>query len=300
MRRRTKFAKKEERLARLLLLPAIVVILGIVLYPIIRTFITSLHDMTGVLDTDASFIGLHNYTQVLQQGDFWASVGRTVYFTGVSTAVELVLGVGVALLLKAPMRWPWLFRAIVVLPWAIPTIVNAALWRNIFSAQYGPLNAALTQLGVIDSYRAWLGQPFEALNMVMIADIWKNTSIVVFFLLAGLQAVPHEVYESAHVDGAGVFRRFFSITLPLMLPSIAIVVVLRTVEAFKVFDIIYAMTSGGPAGGTQTVAFYTYVTAFSDQQLGVGAALSYLILGSILLLTAVYLRLLHRSEMSLI
>lgn len=291
---------QEERLAWLLLLPAIVVILGIVLYPIVRTLITSLRDMTGVLDTNASFVGVSNYTQVLQQSDFWASVGRTVYFTGVSTAVELVLGACIALLLNAPMRWAWLFRAIVVLPWAIPTIVNAALWRDIFSAQYGPLNAALTQLGLIDSYHAWLGQPFEALNMVMVADIWKNTSIVAFFLLAGLQAVPHEIYESAHVDGAGVFRRFFSITLPLMLPSIAVVVVLRTVEAFKVFDIIYAMTRGGPANGTQTVAYYTYVTAFSDQQFGVGAALAYLIVLSILLLTAVYLRMLHRSEMSLI
>lgn len=287
-------------MAWLLLLPAAVVILGIVCYPIVRTLITSLHDVTGALVVNADFIGLANYLQVLEDGAFWASVGRTAYFTGVSTAVELVLGVGIALLLNAKMRWPWLFRAIVVLPWAIPTIVNGALWRDVFSAQYGPLNALLTQLGLLDSYHAWLGQPFEALNMVMIADIWKNTSIVSFFLLAGLQAVPESIYESAVIDGAGAFRRFFSITVPLILPSIAIVVVLRTVEAFKVFDIVYAMTRGGPANGTQTVTYYTYVTAFSDQQFGLGSALAYLILLSILLLTAVYLRILHRSEMSLI
>ncbi len=292
--------RQEERFAWLLLLPAFVVILGIVCYPIVKTFITSLHDVTSALVVNADFVGLDNYTRVLQDSDFWASVGRTAYFTGVSTAVELVLGIGLALLLNAKMRWPWLFRAIVVLPWAIPTIVNGALWRDIFSAQYGPLNAALTQLHLIDSYHAWLGQPFMALNMVMIADIWKNTSIVAFFILAGLQAVPNDIYESARVDGAGIFRRFFTITLPLIVPSIAIVVVLRTVEAFKVFDIIYAMTRGGPANGTQTVTYYTYVTAFSDQQFGLGSALAYLILLSILLLTVVYLRLLHRSEMSLI
>lgn len=283
-----------------MLLPATAVILGIVCYPIVRTLITSLHAVTSALVVNAPFVGVANYSKVLQDSDFWASVARTAYFTGVSTGVELVLGTGVALLLNANMRWPWLFRAIVVLPWAIPTIVNAALWREIFSAQYGPLNAALTQLHLIDSYQSWLGQPFQALNMVMVADIWKNTSIVAFFLLAGLQAVPGEIYESARIDGAGLFRRFFSITVPMIVPSIAIVVVLRTVEAFKVFDIIYAMTRGGPANGTQTVAYYTYVTAFSDQEFGRGSALAYLILLAILLLTAVYLRVLHRSEMSLI
>lgn len=288
------------RLAYALLVPATVVILGIVLYPIIRTLIISLYDVTSALATDVHFVGLANYVSVVTDGSFWASVARTAYFTGVSTPVELILGFGLALLLNAPLRWRWVFRAIVVIPWALPTIVNAALWRNIFNAQYGPLNAALTQLGMIDTYHAWLNSPFEALNMVMIADIWKNTSIVAFFLLAGLQAIPSEVYESARVDGAGSIRRTGAITIPLIIPSIAIVLVLRTVEAFKVFDIIYGMTRGGPADGTQTVTYYTYVTAFSDQELGLGSAIAYLILICILILTSIYLRFLRRSEMGVL
>lgn len=299
-RRKPLLARRQQRLAYVLLVPAAVVILGVVLYPVIRTLIISLYDVTSALATNVRFIGLANYLSVVTDGSFWASVGRTAYFTGVSTPVELILGFGLALLLNAPLRWRWVFRAIVVIPWALPTIVNAALWRNIFNAQYGPLNAALTQLGIIDTYHGWLNSPFEALNMVMVADIWKNTSIVAFFLLAGLQAIPNEVYESARVDGAGSLRRIGAITIPLIIPSIAIVLVLRTVEAFKVFDIIYGMTRGGPADGTQTVTYYTYVTAFSDQELGLGSAIAYLILICILILTSVYLRFLRRSEMSVI
>jgi multiple sugar transport system permease protein/N,N'-diacetylchitobiose transport system permease protein len=291
---------REQWFAYGLLIPAAVVIFGVVLYPIVRTLIISLYNVTSALATNVKFVGLANYASVLTDSGFWASVGRTAYFTVVSTPVELVLGMGLALLLNVKLRWRWVFRAIVVVPWALPTIVNAALWRNIFNAQYGPLNAVLSQLGLIHSYHAWLNSPFEALNTVMVADIWKNTSIVSFFLLAGLQAIPQDVYESARVDGAGYFRRFVSITLPLIIPSIAIVLVLRTVEAFKVFDIIYGMTRGGPADGTQTITYYTYVTAFSDEDLSIGSAIAYLILISILILTTIYLRFLRRSEMSVI
>lgn len=298
--RRPRSRVREQWFAYGLLLPAALVIFGVVLYPVIRTLIISLYDVTSALATNPRFVGLANYASVLTDSGFWSSVGRTAYFTLITTPAELILGMGLALLLNVPLRWKWVFRAIVVVPWALPTIVNAALWRNIFNAQYGPLNAALSQLGLIQSYHAWLNSPFEALNMIMVGDVWKNTSIVSFFLLAGLQAVPQDVYESARVDGAGRIRRFVSITLPLIVPSIAIVVVLRTVEAFKVFDIIYGMTRGGPADGTQTVTYYTYVTAFSDQALSAGSAIAYLILIFILALTAIYLRFLRRSEMSVI
>jgi ABC-type sugar transport system permease subunit len=283
-----------------LLLPAAVAVFGVVLYPIARTLLVSLFKVDSALATQTPFVGLGNYTQVLGNQAFWASVGRTLYFTIVSTAIELVLGLAVAGLLNARLRARWLLRTIVVIPWALPTIVNAAMWRGIYNAQYGALNALLTQLHLISGYQAWLGDPTTALNLIIVADAWKTIPLVAFFLLAGLTSIPHELYEAAMLDRASWPRIFRSIVLPMLVPSISIVLVLRTIEAFKVFDIIYAMTRGGPAGGTTTISFYAYTTAFSDQNFGVGSALSVLILVVILVLTAIYLRLLRRSDMSLL
>jgi ABC-type sugar transport system permease subunit len=169
------------------------------------------------------------------------------------------------------------------------------MWRYFFNAQYGVVNAALTQLGITTSYHAFLSSPFAALNIVVWADVWKNTSLVAFFLLAGLTTIPRDLYEVARVDGYGRWGAFVHITLPLLRPVIVVVLVLRTIEAFKVFDIIYVMTDGGPANGTQSVAFYTYQRAFSDELFGYGSALAYLIVVFILVLAALYIRAL-RSE----
>jgi ABC-type sugar transport system permease subunit len=299
-RRNRRKRDNQGRLAFWLLLPAAVAVFGVIVYPILRTLLISFFEVNSALATDTPFVGLQNYIDILTAPGFWAAMGRTLYFTIVSTALELVFGLIVAGLLNAKLRARWLFRAIVIIPWAIPTIVNAAMWKGIFNAQYGALNAALTQLGIIHEYQAWLGDPTLALNMVILADVWKTTPLVAFFLLAGLTSIPGELYEAAKIDRAGWPRIFRSIVLPMLVPSISIVLVLRTVEAFKVFDIIYAMTRGGPVNGTQTIAYYAYTTAFSDQNFGVGAALSYIIVLVILVLTFVYLRMLRRSEMSLL
>lgn len=290
----------QQRLAFWLLLPAGVAVFGVIVYPILRTLLISFFEVNSALATVTPFVGLQNYAHVLSRSGFWGAMGRTVYFTLVSTALELVLGLVVAGLLNAKLKARWVFRAIVVIPWAIPTIVNAAMWKGILNAQYGALNALLTQLGVIDQYQAWLGDPTTALNMVILADAWKTTPVVAFFLLAGLNSIPEELYDAAKIDRAGWPRIFRSIVLPMLVPSISIVLVLRTIEAFKVFDIIYAMTRGGPVNGTQTVAYYAYMTAFSDQNFGLGSALAFIIVLVILALTAFYLRLLRRSEMSLL
>lgn len=299
---RTKRRKREKQgwLAFWLLLPAAVAVFGVILYPIFRTVLVSLFQVDSALATVTPFVGVGNYAKALSEPQFWDSLGRTMYFTIVSTAIELVIGLGVALLLNAKIKARWLFRTIVVIPWAIPTIVNAAMWKGIYNAQYGALNALLTQLGILHEYKAWLGEPFTALNAVIVADAWKTIPLVAFFILAGLTSIPGELYEAARMDRASPWRIFRSIMLPLLVPSISIVLVLRTVEAFKVFDIIYAMTGGGPVNGTSTIAFFAYVRAFSDQNFGVGSALSVLIVIVILALTTVYLRLLRKSEMSLL
>lgn len=299
-RGRNRRPRGQGRLAAVLLLPAVLAVFGIVIYPVLRTLFVSFFAVDSALDVATPFVGLDNYATILSNSSYWSAMGRTLYFTLVSTGLELVLGLGLAYLLNARIRGRWLLCAVVVTPWAVPTIVNAALWKGIFNAQYGALNGVLTDLGLIDQYHAWLGDPFLALNMVILADAWKTTPLVAIFLLAGLTTIPKELYEAARVDRASPWRIFRSITLPMLVPSIAIVVVLRTVEAFKVFDIIYGMTRGGPANGTQTIAYYAYTIAFSNQQLGIGAAISYLIVIVILLLTVFYLRLLRRSEMSLL
>lgn len=295
--RRSRDRRGQAWLALFLLLPAIVVVFGVVLYPALRALYISFFDVNSPMPGAYPFVGIGNYRDVFTDPQVWGAAGHTVYFTLVSTAAELVGGMLLALLMNAPLRARWLLRAIVILPWALPTIVNGAMWTGMLNSQSGVLNALLTQLHLTDHYISFLGSPFMALNLVIVADVWKNTSLVAFFLLAGLQTIPGSLYEAARVDGAGSLRAFFSVTLPLLRPMIAIVLVLRTMEAFKVFDIIYVMTGGGPASGTQTVTFLTYLKAFSDQRYGYGSAMAYLIVIVILVLSAIYLRLLRQSEM---
>jgi multiple sugar transport system permease protein/N,N'-diacetylchitobiose transport system permease protein len=284
---------REGRFALALLTPSIIVVFGIVIYPILKTLYTSFYAVDTPFSGHFPFVGFRNYTFALSQSEFWSAVGRTAYFTVLSTGLELVFGIGIALLLYAPLRGRWLFRTIVVLPWALPTIVNGAMWRYFFDAHYGVINALFTQLGLQSSYHAWLSSPMGALNIVILADVWKNTSLVAFFLLAGLTTIPRDLYEAARIDGYGPWGAFVHITLPLLRPVIVVVLVLRTIEAFKVFDIIYVMTGGGPANGTQSIAYYTYQRAFSDEFFGYGSALAYLIVLFILGFAILYIRLLR-------
>jgi multiple sugar transport system permease protein/N,N'-diacetylchitobiose transport system permease protein len=281
--------------AALLLLPSLIVVFGIVVYPLLRTLYTSFFKVDSPFPGHYPFAGLDNYRQTFGSADFWAAIRRTAYFTIVSTWFELIVGLLLALLLNVRFRGRAILRSIVILPWALPTIVNGMMWRWIYNPEYGALNALLTQLHIISSYRSWLGRPFLALNMVIVADVWKTTPLAAFLLLAGLSTIPRDLYEAARVDGAGAIRSFFSVTLPLLVPTILIVLVVRTIEAFKVFDIIYVMTRGGPANGTQTIAIYAYIQAFSNQLFGYGGALAYVIAMFILGFAIVYMRLLRRE-----
>lgn len=287
---------RQGRIALLLLLPSLVVVFGIVVYPLLRTLYISLFAVNSVFPGRYPFVGLGNYLQALESPEFWAAIMRTAYFTLTTTFLEVAFGILLGLLLNVEFRGRWVLRSIVILPWALPTVVNGAMWRWILNPEYGALNALLTQLHVIPEYRSWLGTPWMALNMVVVADVWKMTPLAAFFVLAALQTIPRDLYEAAWVDGAGRLRTFFSITLPLLTPTILIILVLRTMEAFKVFDIIYVMTRGGPANGTQTIAYYTYVEAFSNQLFGYGAALAYIIALFIVLFAVIYMRLLRRGE----
>ena len=275
--------------------PAALVIILVVLIPLGRALWMSLFDIRLTRPGVEPFVGLGNYLEQLTSGDFWAATWRALYFTIVTTALELGFGMGLALLMDQPLRWRWLLRTLVILPWALPTIVNALMWRWIDNAEYGALNALLTQTGVLHAYQPWLSDSDLAMWMVIVADVWKLTPLVAILLLAGLQSIDREVVEVARVDGAGPWQVFRHILLPLVTPVILILLVLRTMEAFKVFDLIWIMTHGGPANSTQTIAIYAYQTAYQGFDFGRGAALGYLIALVIMVLAAVYLRLLGRT-----
>ncbi len=284
----------ETWVAAAFIAPAALVILLVVVVPLARAAWMSLFDISLVRPGDEPFVGLGNYIDQLTSGDFWAAIWRALWFTVVSTALELGLGLALALLMDQPLRFRWLLRTLVILPWALPTIVNALMWRWIDNAEYGALNALLTQLGILHSYQIWLSDSDLAMWMVILADVWKMTPLVAILLLAALQSVSPELVEAAKVDGATTLQALRHVLLPLIVPVVLIVLVLRTMEAFKVFDIVWIMTGGGPANATQTIAIYAYQTAYQGYDFGQGAALGYLIALVIMVLAAVYLRLLGR------
>lgn len=277
------------------LIPAVIVTFAVVIYPLLSAAWTSLHQV-DLTKPGRPFVGLSNYLTTFTDRNFLRAARQTAYFTVVSTTAELILGLAVALLVNRDFRGRGLLRGLLIIPWAIPTLVNGLMWRWIYHPQFGSLNAALTQLGAIDSYVNWLGTPKMAMNMVIVADVWKMTPLVAIILLANLQTIPNELVEAAGIDGAGAWRRLLHITFPLIRPGILIVMVLRTMEAFKVFDIIYIMTRGGPANGTRTVAFHAYTEAFTSLQFGRGAAVSFIVAGVIAVFAVVYFRILGGAE----
>ncbi len=286
----------EQRFAFLLLAPAAVVIFGVVVFPLLTTFVYSLRNMELISAERGRFLGLLNYVRVLSAAWFWQALGRTLYFTLVSLTLEVVLGLAVALLLNGGFRGAGLLRVLIIVPWATPGIVTASIWKWIYNPEYGALNALLTRLHLLAGYRAWLSDPFLAMNMVILADVWKMMPLAAIFFLAALQFINRSLYEAATVDGAGVLRRFRHITLPFLAPTFTVVVVMRTVEKFKAFDLFYVLTRGGPANGTKVLVYEAYQRAFSNLQYSIAATLSYLVAIIVLAFTVVYVRALKRRE----
>lgn len=298
LRRQARFQLGERALAIMLVSPTLLIVFGLTIYPIVYAFWLSLHqvDLIKARD-DVPFVGLANYVTALTTSYFWDSSWRTLYFTVVSLVVQVVLGVAVALVLNENFVGRNLVRALILIPWALPTIVNGILWQWIYNANYGALNGLLLQLGLIDQPQLWLGEPMRALNMILIADTWKVLPFYVLMFLAALQTIPGELYESAKIDGAGAWGRFLHVTLPFLRPMLLVVLVLRTLQTFRVFDIIYILTQGGPGGGTRVITFYAYEASFLNLNFGFGAAISFLIGVITLAIALAYIRLLRTEEM---
>jgi ABC-type sugar transport system permease subunit len=288
--------KQDARSAWLLLAPSLLVILGVTLWPIIYTFILSFQNAPTGINQVRTFVGLGNYLTMLRDHAFWETIGRTMYFTVASVSLEMVFGMAVAQLIHSH-PWGWKFlRVCLIIPWAVPTIVNGAMWRWIYSGDFGALNGALTQLGLIRHYVAWLTLPNLAMPLVVVADVWHMMPFVALILQAALAGLPAELEEAASVDGANAWQRFWKIRFPLLRPAILVALIARTVDAFRVFDIVYIITNGGPASKTMTITYLTYLNSFSYGKQGIGAALSFLISFFTIIMAIVYIRILYRPE----
>ena len=280
--------------AWLLMLPLLVVMLAVIGWPLIDTVKLSFTD-ARLVGTGGAYVGTKNYATLAANPAFWRALVVTTQFAVISVAVEMVLGVLAALLLIQNFHGRTVLRALLILPWALPTVVNATLWRLIYNPEYGALNALLLQLGLLDHYRSWLGEPSSALAALIIADAWKNFPLVALIALAALHAVPAGIKAAAIVDGAGAFARFRFVMLPYLAGPLMVALVLRTIEAFKVFDIIWVMTRGGPANSTRTLSILVYQEAFSFQRAGSGASLALIVTLIVTVLAVAYAMLVRKA-----
>jgi len=279
----------------LLLIPAALFFASVIIYPVARNIYLSFNEKSVMTGMQVSFAGAKHYLKILSTDfRFRHALFNTVYFTGVSVTIEFLLGLGFALVLNFPFKGRNFARAAAILPWALPTAVMAMAWRWIYNDVYGVFNDILLRLGIIDKAIAWLGNPTTAMPAVIFADVWKTTSFITLMLLAGLQSIPEDLYSAANIDGAGAWKRFRYITLPLLRPVIFLALLFRILQAFAVFDLIWVLTHGGPAGTTETLSVYVYDYIFRYLNLGYGAALSMIVF--ILTLIIIFAILLFRRE----
>ncbi|WP_454286484.1 carbohydrate ABC transporter permease [Rhizobium arsenicireducens] len=281
--------------AWLLMLPLLVVMIAVIGWPMADTIRLSFTD-ARLVGSQGDFVGLANYERMLGGSSFQKALVTTTLFSVVSVAAEIVLGVLAALLLNQKFHGRTLLRALMILPWALPTVVNATLWRLIYNPEFGALNSALIQIGMLDAYRSWLGEPGTALTALIVADCWKNFPLVALIALAALQAVPRDITAAAMMDGAGAFARFRFVIMPYLAGPLMVALVLRTIEAFKVFDIIWVMTRGGPANSTRTLSILVYQEAFSFQRAGSGASLALIVTLLVTVLSLIYVVLVRKSS----
>ena len=274
-----------------------IIIMGAVIgWPLIQTFVLSLTDSDLMNLTKPAFVGLANFSKALKNPGYLESLKISGLFAVVVVLSEMVLGTSVALLLNEPFPGRAFVRGLLILPWAVPTTVNAMMWRLIYNPEYGALNSLLFQLGIIDQYVSWIGTADKALWSVMFADIWKNFSLVAMIALAALQTLPGSQIEAATIDGANGWQRFRFITLPHLIPSLQVALVLRIIETVKVFDIIYVMTRGGPANKTRSASIFVYQEAFTNSRMGSGAAYAIIMVCMIMILIAFYLKGISKKE----
>jgi ABC-type sugar transport system permease subunit len=286
-------ARADRRLAWRLVSPALAVVALVAIFPLAWTVWESLHlhDLRMPW-RGRPFVGLGNYAELLSTPRFWSALAHTAFFTAVSVTLELLLGLAFALAMNRAFRGRGLVRAAVLVPWAIPTVVAALLWRFMFEGQSGIANALLVSAGALGAPIVWFVHAATAWVPVILADVWKTTPFVALLLLAGLQNIDRSLYEAAAVDGASAWWQLRRITLPLLKPAILVALIFRTLDAFRVFDLVYVLTSGGPGTSTEPVALYAFNALLQNLRFGYGSAVSVVIFIITFALALAYIRVL--------
>jgi len=271
--RRWRPSRREAWLGYIFVAPAMIAILAVSLYPVIDTLWLSLRD--GLLGaTNDKFVGLANYIDLFNNPSFTGAWVHTMVFTVTSVLLETLLGTVIALVMYQTFPGRGLLRALVLIPWVIPTVVTSRLFGWLFDGQTGLVNSVLRSLGIIHENINFLGSTTWAMPTIIAADVWKTTPFMALLILAGLQTIPASAIESAKIDGASSLRIFFSVRLPLILPPLLIAVLLRALDAVRIFDLPYVLTGGGPAGSTETLSTVTYKQFFAALQVGQGSAMA--------------------------
>ncbi|MGG3468608.1 ABC transporter permease subunit [Neobacillus pocheonensis] len=242
-----------------------------------------------------NFIGLQHYKDNLSTSRLWKAIGNTTTFTIISVLVELVLGLAIALLINKAFVGRGVIRASILIPWAIPTAVSALMWKFLYDGQNGIVAKLFEGFGLVDNMEKLLVTDTGAMFSVIFSDVWKTTPYMSLLLLAGLQTIPSSLYEAASIDGAGKWKQFMKITLPLLKSSILVALLFRTLDAFRVFDLVYVLTGGGPANSTETISLLAYKVMFNQTNFGDGSALSVIVFICVAIISMIYIKFLGRD-----
>jgi len=266
-----------------ILLPLIILVGILIYFPAIDSLITSFTNENLRIRRLPKFIGLKNYSKLIENSEFWIVTARSLLVVSLTLPLELLISLGLALLLTEVFPGRAMVRTLILLPWMLPPIVNGFLWGWLLNGEYGALNGLLYQMGIIDEYVTWLRNPDTQIIWVAVVQTWTRFAFPTIILLAGLQSIPKDLLDAAKVDGASSWQSFKNIVLPLLMPSFAVALTIEFIASFQIFDVIWTLTAGGSAGGainpfTKTLMLYNYELVFRDLRIGLGAALSYLIL----------------------
>ena len=291
MQKANEYNRKRFQIGLWFTAPAVLVLLTVLAYPIVASFVLSFQRIRFAgQGLSHQFTGLDNYITLTRNQLFREALFRSVYFTVMEVIAVIVLALFVALMLNHPLGRHAFFRVVLLVPWALAPVANAVLWKWIYNANYGILNTILLGMGAIDQSVVWLGKPWLALNMILIADIWKAVPFITLLLLAGLQNVPSYLYRAARLDGANVWQQFVHVTLPCIKTSLVISIVLQSIWALKVFDLIYVLTKGSPADSTVLLNYLSWRETFSNLDIGYGAAIANILFVLMFMLALVYIR----------
>jgi multiple sugar transport system permease protein len=285
----------DRRLGYVLVAPAVILLLAVTAYPLFYNLWNSFHSVNLTVPNGHKFVGGQNYTTMATSSRWLAALERTVAFTVVSVVFETVIALGLAVMLNKTFRGRGLLRAAILIPWAVPTVVSAMLWKTMFDPRYGFVDYVLGKLHLPGANTTWLAGEWTSWTAILVADAWKNVPFIAIILLAGLQVIPGEIYEAARIDGATGWQSFRRLTLPMLKPALLVAVTFRTLQAFLVFDVIYIMTGGGPGTTTETLSFLNWQTFLIRTDFGYGGAISVSLVVIALLIAAGYSRI-FRAE----